>query len=149
MFIYKNGRFNFGNVSFALPDGMAVETANCDVVLDGFLLCSLDESFEVSIDCSSDNISAHDDILGICNEDTGYNLIRDITPISYGGLNGYMAVYENEDTINEEYIFDTPNGGEYDLLDIFVSIEKGNSSYDEAYKNRVVSEILNNIISLG
>ncbi len=147
MFIYKNGRFHFGNVSFALPEDIAVETAYADVIIDGFCLHSLNKSFEVSISCSDAGINAHDEISSAFDEEADYELIGEILSISCSGLNGYMAKYENKTTLNEEYAFDTPNGGEYDLLDILVSIKKGSDTYDEAYKNRVVSEILNNIKS--
>ena len=147
MFIYKNGRFGFGSVSFALPEDIAVDTAYTDVIIDGFCLRPLNKSFEVSISCSDSGMKAYDEIASVINDGAGYKLIGEILPISYGGLNGYMVKYENESALNEEYAFDTPNGGEYDLIDIFVSIKKRSNTYDEAYKNRVVSEILNNIKS--
>ncbi len=144
MLIYQDGRFYFGEASFVLPNGVAIDTENEESLISGFFLYALDKSFEGMIRCMDTDLKAYDMLSGLMNGDA-YKQIGKLEPLICGGLKGYKCVYEDSRTQNEEYAFDVENGGKYRLLNVYVSVEKTSKSYDEAYKNRVINEILSGI----
>ncbi len=145
MFIYCQGRFYFGNLSFALPNNVAVKTANSDIIVNGFKLYALDGSFEIQICCSNSSRNSYNEIEKILSNEECYQLVENIEAICFGGLNGYKFAYNDEKTLNEEYIFDVNNGGKYDILDIVVSISKLNIFFDDNCKAEIVHELLNGL----
>lgn len=145
MLIYNNGRFSVGALSFELPNGIGVDTGNDEICGQGFYLVAPDESFIVQIDIKESDNNAYEEFSHILDDETSYKLIGKIEKFSVGGLNGYKAAYEDEDTLNEEYAFDLNECEDYTVLSVFVMIRKSYGTYDENYKNRVVSELLNSI----
>ncbi len=148
MIFYDNGRFSLGSVSFKLPNGVLLDTADDEVVAEGFCLYAPDTSFNVRIRFCNTEINAYDGIANLLfSNETGYRIIGKIESVNSNGLNGYRAVYEDKATLNEEYAFDLSDCGEYTLLSIYVTIDKGNLTYDVVYKNRVLNEILDSILN--
>lgn len=145
MLIYNNGRFSIGALSFELPNGIGVDTGNDEICGQGFYLVAPDESFIVQIDIKQSDNNAYEEFSHIFDDETSYELIGKTEKYSVGGLDGYKAIYADEDTLNEEYTFDLNECGDYTVLDVFVMIRKGCATYDENYKNRIVSELLNSI----
>ena len=145
MLIYNNGRFSAGALSFELPNGIGVDTGNDEICGQGFYLVAPDESFIVQIDIKQSDNNAYEEFSHIFDDETSYKLIGKTEKYSVGGLDGYKAIYEDEDTLNEEYTFDLNEGGDYTVLDVFVMIRKDCTTYDENYKNKIVSELLNSI----
>ena len=145
MLIYNNGRFSAGALSFELPNGIGGDTGNDEICGQGFYLVAPDESFIVQIDIKQSDNNAYEEFSHILDDETSYKLIGKIANFAVGGLEGYKAVYEDEDTLNEEYTFDLNEGGDYTVLDVFVMIRKDCTTYDENYKNKIVSELLNSI----
>ncbi len=147
MIFYNNGRFSLGSVSFKLPNGVLLDTADDEIVAEGFCLYASDESFNVRIRFCNTEINAYDGIANLLfSNETGYRIIGEIESVNSNGLNGYRAVYEDKATLNEEYAFDLADCGEYTLLSIYATIDKKNPTYDETEKNRVLAELLNSII---
>lgn len=145
MLIYNKGRFSAGAVSFELPNGIGVDTGNDEICGQGFYLVTPDESFIVQIDIKESDNDAYEEFSHILDDETSYELTGKIEKFSVGGLNGYRAVYEDEDTLNEEYSFDLNECGDYTVLSVFVMIRKSCATYDANYKNRIVSELLSSI----
>lgn len=145
MLIYNNGRFSAGALSFELPNGIGVDTGNDEICGQGFYLVAPDESFIVQIDIKQSYNNAYEEFSHIFDDETSYELIGKTEKYSVGGLDGYKAIYEDEDTLNEEYTFDLNECGDYTVLDVFVMIRKDCTTYDENYKNKIVSELLSSI----
>ena len=145
MLIYKDGCFHVGNVSFILPDDIALDTSSDEICGQGFHLHAPDGSFTVQIDCKESENTAYREIEHNFDGQFSYKLIGEIKKITAGGFDGYKAFYEDEISLNEEYAFDLTDCGEYTLLDIYVMIHKNSEDYDETYKNRIVTEILDGI----
>ena len=145
MLIYENERFSLGSVSFKLPNGIGIDTDNEEISGQGFSLTAPDKSFIVQIDFKESDNDAHGEFAHIFDEQLSYELIGEIEEIAIGGLKGYKAIYEDESTLNEEYAFDLTDCDECNLLNIYVMIRKDSTTYDEAYKNRIVGEILDSI----
>ena len=145
MLIYNNGRFSVGALSFELPNEIGIDTGNDEICGQGFYLSALDDNFIVQIDIKESDNNAYEEFSHILDDETSYKLIGKIEKLTVGGLEGFKAVYEDEDTLNEEYAFDLNECGDYTVLSVFVMIRKSCATYDENYKNRVVSELLNSI----
>ena len=145
MLIYNNGRFSVGALSCERPNGIGVDTGNDEICGQGFYLSAPDDSFIVQIDIKESDNNAYDEFSHILDDETSYKLIGKIVNFAVGGLEGYKTVYEDEDTLNEEYAFDLNECGDYTVLDVFVMIRKGCATYDANYKNRIVSELLSSI----
>ena len=145
MLIYNNGRFSVGALSFELPNGIGVDTGNDEICGQGFYLSAPDDSFIVQIDVKESGNNAYEEFSHILDDETSYKLIGKIVNFAVGGLEGYKAVYEDEDTLNEEYAFNLNECGDYTVLNVFVMIRKSCATYDANYKNRIVSELLSSI----
>lgn len=144
MLLHNDGYFSCGEVSFKLPDGIYVDTNTDEVCGQGFLLVSPDESFRILIDIKSKKLSAYETLALNFNGELSYRLIGEIESISHGGLCGYKALFENDKSLNEEYIFEV-RGEEQVLIDVFVLIHKNSSCYDEEFKDATVAKILDSI----
>ena len=145
MLLYENGRFSLGSVSFKLPNGIGIDTDNEEINGEGFTLTAPDRSFTVQIAFEESEDDAHEEFTHIFDDELSYKLIGEIEEITVNGLNGYKAIYEDEGTLNEEYAFDIQGCEGYNILNIYVMIRKNSTIYDEAYKSRIVKEILDGI----
>lgn len=145
MLIYENGRFSLGSVSFKLSNGIGIDTDNEEINGEGLTLVALDESFTVQIAFEENDGGAHEAFAHIFDGECSYELIGEIEKITMNKLNGYKAIYEDETTLNEEYALDIDGCEEYNILTIYVMIRKNSTTYDEAYKRRIVKEILDSI----
>ncbi len=146
MLFYDNDRFSLGSVSFKLPNGVLLDLKDDEVLGEGFCLYAPDESFNVRIRFCNTEIKSYDGIADLLfSNETGYRIIGDIELINCNGLNGYRVKYEDKATLNEEYAFDLADCGEYTLFDIYVTISKKSSTYDEACKSRILSELFDSI----
>lgn len=145
MLIYNDGCFSLGSVSFKLPNGIGIDTGSDEICGQGFYLTAPDESFVVQIDAKESRNTAHREIAHNFDGQFSYRLIGEIEEVNAHGLKGYIATYEDDKTYNEEYAFDLDECGAFNLLDIYVMIRKDSTTYDEAYKSRIVAEILDGI----
>ncbi len=145
MLIYNNGRFSVGALSFELPNGIGVDTANEEINGEGLTLVALDNSFTVQISFDESEENADKAFAHIFDEECSYALIGEIEKIIVNTLNGYKAVYEDGSTLNEEYAFDIDECEGNNILNIYVMIRKNCTTYDESYKGRIVTEILESI----
>ncbi len=145
MLIYNNGHFSLGSVSFKLPNGIGVDTDNEEINGEGLTLVALDKSFTVQIAFDESEENADKAFAHIFDEECSYELIGEIEKITASSLKGYKAVYEDGRTLNEEYAFDIDKCERYNILNIYVMIRKNCAVYDESYKNRIVTEILEGI----
>ncbi len=145
MLIYDNGRFSLGSVSFKLPNGIGIDNDNEEINGEGMTLVAPDESFTIQIAFEESNGDTHEVFSHLFDDEVSYKLIGEIEEFNASGLRGYKAVYEDKNTLNEEYALDIDECGEFNLLDIYVMIRKDSATYDEAYKSRIVADILDGI----
>lgn len=145
MLIYNNGRFSLGNVSFKLPDGIGVDTANEEINGEGLTLVALDNSFTIQIAFDESEENADKAFAHIFDEECSYELIGKIEEITMNSLKGYKAIYEDGSTLNEEYAFDIDECEGNNILNIYVMLRKNCAAYDDSYKSRIVKEILEGI----
>ena len=145
MLIYNNGYFSLGGVSFKLPNGIGIDTDNEEINGEGLTLVAPDESFTVQIAFEKCDSDAHEAFAHLFDDEVSYKLIGEIKEITVNKLNGYQAVYEDRSTLNEEYALDIDRCEEYNILIIYVMIRKDSTTYDEAYKSRIMKEMLDSI----
>ncbi len=146
MIFYDNGRFSLGSISFKLPNGVLLDLKDDEVMGEGFCLYAPDESFNIRIRCTKSDVGAYKSLSEMIQDsETGYAMLGEIAEVNCNGLVGYKAVYVNSSTLNEEYAFDLTDCGDYDLLNICITLGKRCKSFDEDYKNRIISEVLQSI----
>ncbi len=129
---YDNG----GSISFKLPTGVLLDIAHDEVLGKGFCLYAPDESFNIRIRCTSSEDDAY------VSSDTDYDLLSEITEVNCNSLGGYKATYEDSRALNEELRLDLTGCGEYNFLNICVTIDKDSPTYDEAQKEKILKEVL-------
>ncbi len=142
MFIHNNGRFYIGNLSFMLPNGIVYDAKNTEVTNKGFFVKALDGSFTIQVDLQEATSGAEKAIMFYLTEIESYKLIGEKEAYRLGKLRGCKILFENKKLMHEEYAFDIEDNQFGNMLDILVTIKKDAPDYNEAYKDRVLKEIL-------
>ncbi len=142
MLFYDNGRFFLGSVSFRLPCGVMIDTRSDEISGQGFYIIAPDHSLNIQIDCRHSRYDAYGEIAHNFDGQLSYVLKGEIEPITYGGLSGFRAFYENNVAEHEEYAFNINGCEDGNILDVYVMIRKDCPTYDENYKIRLLREIL-------
>ncbi len=145
MLFYNNGRFSLGSVSFKLPNEIMIDTQSDEISGQGFYLTAPDNGFGIEIDCRHSKYDAYGEIAHVFDGQLSYTLNSEIKPIIFGGISGFCAFYEDRKFLYEEYAFDLNGCENGNIFDIYVRICKDCSAYDNEYKKRVVTELLDSI----
>ncbi len=143
MFVYNKGRLYRGKISFVLPDNVMIMQQNLDPLTEGFYIVALDKSFSVQFYFLYSRKQPKTIIKSYLNENKEQNLIGEIEDHDTGKVKGCRAFYENDETLYERYVFNVPENKACGTIDVTVSIRKDFKKFNEAEKNRIVSEVLN------
>lgn len=96
MLLYKNHRFHCEGVSFAIPDGLYLDTSYEEVPEDTIHLWSEDEQLYVRIGIQRETKGAFEELAFVLRELEEITVIDPPKPILMGGLSGYVATYISE-----------------------------------------------------
>lgn len=115
MFLYRNHRLYYGNVSFQIPDGFFLD-ANPDEDTDDYLkLVAPDESYSIDIRFYQDSMDAKAELESVIH-DLRAEIFYPVAPIIMGGLPGYHATYRDRRTQYYEAWFDIEESFTLDMV---------------------------------
>ena len=105
MFLYKDNRFHFNNISFCLPDNVYLNT-NCDEYKECIELIPNGEDFRIIIYADQNKRTASQ-FFGKGEVEECYHWVGEATPITVGKVEGYFCSYKSTYNTYTEYRFDT------------------------------------------
>ena len=144
MMYYRNGRFYLGNLSFALPDDIALDTCQGADYEDTFEIHSTDEALCVHLYAEYSDVSPKEFFEGDSLEPDTFQRLSGIQPILCGGLYGYFLPYTTGERNYCEYRFrliDEASGN-----NTFCIVTRSEClEYTEILAHRVVQELLESI----
>lgn len=150
MLLYNQGRMSYGNISFVLPDGLLFDGAGeiCDENMVSF---SFDpEKYDIIIDVliHDTDTTAKEFTDSWFAEDENYDYILPISPVQYGGLSGYHALYRSckEKGSAEHYAAFLENGdvGEDNLV-LELTIDCRDIGIEDAIKRPEIKALIESI----
>ncbi len=112
MFLYKDNRFYFGNISFRLPDDVYLN-ANCQEYDDCIELRPIGCDFRIIIFQDYSEGGAKQ-FFTKDEEKACYRWVGEVTPMAFGNLTGYSLSYNSTHNAYTEYRFDV--GGEKNCI---------------------------------
>jgi len=116
MFLYKDNRFHFSNISFCLPDNVYLNTT-CEEYEDCIELHPVDADFRIII--FGDYSEGGAKQFFAKGEETCYRHIGETETIVPGNITGYTISYNSTHNAYREYRFDI-DGEESNVLGILV-----------------------------
>lgn len=141
MFLYKDNRFHFNNISFRLPDNVFLNVS-CEEYSNCIELVPNAENFRIIIYGECDNRRAEQffrkDEAKEC-----YTCIGELTPITVGNADGYLCSYKSNYNTYAEFRFNTDK--ESQVLGILI-LGKTNINIEKAVKCSIVNELLNSLL---
>lgn len=115
MFLYENGRFRVGPISFALPEGFYLDPDTPDGYINAVKFYAPDRSFCLHIATEKDPLDARDSLKSLTDEISQERILRQITPISQP-IPGYEVIYteyKNRERASYEAHFDYEDDNEH------------------------------------
>ena len=141
MFLYKDNRFHFNNISFCLPDNVYLNTA-CEEYDNCIELCPADADFRIVIFTDFSEVGAKQ-FFAKGEAEACYRWVGEITSVTIGNLHGYSLSYKSAQNAYTEYRFDT-NGNETNVLGIFIHVTLS-SDIEAALKHPSVVNLLQSL----
>ncbi len=145
MFHYKDHSLKLFNVSFYLPDNMLLSITEGNIIPDGVVLISVDDSFDIVLQfmrAPMDAGQAMEKSIALFRDNENYQLAKEVCAVTCGDLHGYRADFITRDCLLEEYYFDIPDNKVYNLLTIAVSTRYSIPKEGIPYRNETVSQVL-------
>ena len=137
MFLYKDNRFHFNNISFCLPDNVYLNTA-CEEYDDCIELRPADADLRIII--YGDYTKEGAKRFFSKGEEACYRQISEIETVMVGNLTGYSLSYNSAHNAYTEYRFDI-HRGEANVLGVLIHRETA-SDMAAAIKNPAVVNLL-------
>lgn len=116
MFLYKDNRFHFSNISFCLPDNVYLNT-NCEEYKDSIELRPISADFRIIIYGDYSNEGAKQFFLK--DEETCYRYVSDVETVAIGNVIGYSRSFNSTHNSYAEYRFDI-DGDKNNIFGILV-----------------------------
>ena len=140
MFLYKDNRFHFNNISFCLPNNVYLNTS-CEEYDDCIELRPADADLRIIIygDCTKEGAKQ----FFSKGEEACYRRIGEIETVTVGNLTGYSLTYNSAHNAYTEYRFDIQSG-EANVLGVLVH-GKTASDMEAVIKNPAVANLLQSI----
>ena len=142
MLYYKNSRFHFGGMSFALPENILIDTDYERDTPNGFAFLSHDRKIRITVSTEEVTQSLKDYIKSYDFAENGFT-VSSITEGGYAGICGERAVYS--DTAHEycetRLKLPRPDDG-MTAFTIFIEVCKKEISIDEAVKQPIITKLL-------
>ena len=140
MFLYKDNRFHFNNISFCLPDNVYLK-ANCEEYDDCIELRPADADLRIIIyvDCAKEG-AKHFFSKG---EEACYSWVSEVETVTICGLTGYSRLFNSAHNAYAEYRFDI----EGDKNNIFGIVVQGKIATNKApvVKHPAVQNLLQSL----
>lgn len=144
MILYENQRFHMGDISFALPDHIYLNTTPSTEYEYGMELVDEEERFVIAIGGEETDMSAQEFLESLGQED--YTWDGEITPVECNGFEGCYLVYSSRRDAYCEYCFKKSDTDEdINALSIVIQTEKEQYDIHEIMKDRAVQELIESI----
>lgn len=146
MFLVKNGRLHIAGASFALAEGMYlntmpdIEESNC------ILFESSDNNYTVELRAEQSDAGAKAELNNVLHsDDSDMAVIENITPVTLNGLTGYYSTYGTQKHEYYEAIFDLDRNN--DDMDIFAILVTAKSEFGikKALESEAVKRCMNSV----
>lgn len=143
MFLYKDNRFHFYNISFCLPDNVYLNT-DCEEYNDCIELQPNGEDFRIIIFGDYSDGGAKQ-FFTKGEEEECYRWVGELTPFTVGNLSGFSLAYRSAYNGYAEYRFDI--NGENDNVNVLGILvhRKIPMDIDEAVKHPAVVCLLQSL----
>lgn len=141
MFLYKDNRFHFNDISFCLPNNVFLNV-NCEEYSNCIELLPNAEDFCIIIYSDNSNRNAEQ---FFCKDETEecYHWVGELTSITVGNVDGYLRFYKSTYNTYAEYRFDTNK--ESQVLGILI-LGKNNINIEEAVECSMINDLLNSLL---
>lgn len=141
MFLYKDNRFHFNNISFCLPDNVFLNVS-CEEYSNCIELVPSAEDFRIIIYGECENRRA-EQFFRKNEAEECYTCIGELTPITVGNADGYLCSYKSNYNTYAEFRFNTDN--ESQVLGILI-LGKTRINICETKENSIVNDLLNSLL---
>lgn len=141
MLQYKEGRFHFAGVSFAIPDGFFLDTGY-NFQFEGFAIVSPDEKVAVEIGFDEGRKDPKADLEHYFEpgSESDLDIRKTIEPTEVNGLKGYLGTYISLDAAFIEYRLTLPRGG---LL--WLTVKQEGATVEELRQSQHLAAVLEGI----
>ena len=142
MLYYKNSRFYFGGMSFALPENILIDTDYERGTPNGFAFLSHDRKIRITVRTEEAAQSLKDYIKSDDFAENGFT-VSAITDGGYAGICGERAVYSDaaHEYCETRLKLPRPEDGMTAFI-IFIEVCKKEIAIDEAVKHPIIAELL-------
>ena len=142
MLYYKNSRFYFGGMSFALPENILIDTDYECGTPNGFAFLSHDRKIRISVWTEEAAQSLKDYIKSDDFAENGFT-VSAITDGGYAGICGERAVYSDaaHEYCETRLKLPRPEDGMTAFI-IFIEVCKKEIAIDEAVKHPIIVKLL-------
>lgn len=142
MLYYKNSRFYFGGMSFALPENILIDTDYERDTPNGFAFLSHDRKIRITVRTEEAAQSLKDYIKSDDFAENGFT-VSAITEGGYAGICGERAVYSDaaHEYCETRLKLPHPEDGMTAFI-IFIEVCKKEIAIDEAVKHPIIAELL-------
>lgn len=142
MFLYKDNRLHFNNISFCLPDNVYLN-AGCEEYNDCIELRPNGEDFRIIIFGDHSDGGAKQ-FFAKGEKEECYRWVGELMPVTVGNLSGYSLSYKSAYNAYTEYRFDINHDNGANVLGILVH-GKIPIDIDEAVKHSTVVGLLQSL----
>lgn len=116
MFLYKDNRFHFNNISFCLPDNVYLNAGGEEY--DGCMELRPNGADFCIIIFSDYKENGAEQFFSKGEAEECYRWVSDITPFTVNNLSGYFCSYKSNYNVYSEYRFDIDNKNDANVLGI-------------------------------
>lgn len=142
MFLYKDNRLHFNNISFCLPDNVYVNT-NCDEYKECIELIPNGEDFRIIIYADQTKRTASQ-FFGKHEAEECYSWIGEVKSITVGKVEGYSCSYKSTYNTYTEYRFDTAGGNGSNVMGILI-YGKTSADIEKVVKHAMVIQLFDSL----
>lgn len=93
MLLYKNHRFHYEGVSFAIPEGFYLDTSYDNIHQNTLNLWSEGKNLYICISVQKETQGTYHELSLVLRNLEDIFITNPIAPVSLGGLSGYVATY--------------------------------------------------------
>lgn len=145
MLQFKEGRFHFAGVSFAIPDGFFLDTGY-NFQFEGIAIVSPDEKVDVEIGFDEDRKDPKADLEHYFEpgSESDLDIRKTIKATEVNGLKGYIGTYTSLDAAFVEYRLILPQGG---LL--WLTVKQKGVTVEKLQRSKHLSAVLEGVHELN
>ena len=146
MLLYENGRFHFGGISFAIPNGFFLETDPEMSLKDGIEVYGPDKSFSVELSLYAEEKCTKSFLRDVVKE-MECPVIERLSYVELNGLHGHHVTYGGEErTSYYEARFNLPGDYEdYTQFSILTTTKGDNVKIQDVKQRKDYQELIQSI----